>query len=1516
MALRLRHVALLLLSGAAIVATVLRAATPTVLSYTPINPVPPNVQSTPPRPLVMLNMSRDHQLFYRAYNEFSDYDNDGQPDGTYLHTVRYSGYFDPSKCYTYNATAQEFRPATVLSTRTDYCSGQWHGNFLNWATMTRMDVVRKVLYGGTRSVDTATRTVLERASLPMDAHSFAKYYANGTTETPARPNINRLTPFNETEVTFCNTTTADNAAVSHTLSTATFPPLLRAARGNFALWNAHERRQCRWGDETPWGADGGGNGNTLAVTGLAAGGDFPPRTAALAGGANGDFVVRVEVCNGSFLGTERCRTYGTSLKPIGLLQEYGDNDQAEFGLMTGSFSRNVSGGVLRKNASSFRNEINAADGTFVAGANGIVHNLDRLRVYGMRYSDNTYAANDNAGRGDQFCAFQTIGLADDRCASWGNPMGEMFIETLRYLRGNQGAGYGPSTAYGSGADAKGATMGLTVATWTDPFTRGATVDSTFGAPQCRPINAVHFNASVTSYDRDGTGPFSGLGASGSLASYVDAIGAGEGINGTSRFVGRNGTAADNNLCTAKTVGNLSDVDGLCPLAPAYQGSFTLAGAAYWANTNPIRPVPASLTGIDAQRAFRVRSYAVSLAPGVPRITVRTAGGATAVIQPAYRLAVGAGGSGTLVDFRVISQTATSGRYLLIWEDSEQGGDYDQDVGGILEWSLSGTTLTVTTDTYTQSTVNPQGFGYTVSGTNRDGVHFHSGILGFNFTDPTGAPGCTNCQVADAPTSATYTVTGNVGASLEDPLWYAAKWGGFRAANGVPAAAGSVPAAGQWDAVSNETGAPGADGIPDTYFVVFSPDQLEASLRRVFQSATAASNAAPAVSSTQLVGGGFKYVGSFEPQDASGDVLAFQVDSSGNFGATPTWRASTQMNTVAAASRVVISNDQTTGFAFDWATINGSARTAYRNLLLNGTTTLTAAQAERVVNFVRGDRTVEGANGIRSRGTNILGPIVNGAPWLQERPSARFLDRQNPGYSAFAAARRTRANVLWATSNDGMLHGFNASTGTPLLSYVPETIVPRLAELTVPDAGVRAFVDGSPFTADVDTTAGASGSPNWRTYLFSSLGRGGRGLFALDVTEPSSFTATNAGSIFRWQFTANDDPDLGHVISDVSIRTGTAQPMPVAKLADGRFALIVGNGVGSRDGRAVLFILPVQGPDATGSWAGRAIKIVLDSPNLAAGAPANGLMTPTVLDVNNDGRIDTVYVGDLRGNLWKVDLSSATPADWRSAYLAGTTPTPLWAPAAGDPVRPITGAPQFAFPSFGGLIVNFATGRSINPGDFPNTSVTQRVYGIWDRPAFASAGRALPRGHGALVARTLTRLSDGQVVVSSSPTVDFQNSDAGVARDGWYFDLPGSSEMVLSNLEFRFDNIFFTSVRPSEGSSSNCSVSPESTFYFLDPILGFANRNTLGTTTVSGTTFQVIGIPVADQKVRVTRDTLRTTVPCIGFGCTPCTGPGCAPPPPCQNAIRVVGQNTDQTLCQNSSFARFQWREVPGLRTGN
>ncbi|RYZ79107.1 MAG: hypothetical protein EOO68_39380 [Moraxellaceae bacterium] len=230
--------------------------------------------------------------------------------------------------------------------------------------MTRVDEVRKVLYGGLRSIDTATNTVLERSYLANDAHSFAKFYDGDDLEklTPFTLNAGCGTAIAKAApgypafracrmargITLCNTTRYTGVLMSQAVTT---PPLMRAATGNYSLWAANERMQCLFSGEASAAGD---NGNDPDATGIFAASSNPATTAMPTqrdGVKIGDYAVKVQVCVSEALrGQEDCKAYPSgNLKPVGILQQFGDDGSALFGLMTGTYKKNKSGGVLRKN---------------------------------------------------------------------------------------------------------------------------------------------------------------------------------------------------------------------------------------------------------------------------------------------------------------------------------------------------------------------------------------------------------------------------------------------------------------------------------------------------------------------------------------------------------------------------------------------------------------------------------------------------------------------------------------------------------------------------------------------------------------------------------------------------------------------------------------------------------------------------------------------------------------------------------------------------------------------------------------------------------------------------------------------------------------------------------------------------------------------------------------------------------------------------------------------------------------
>lgn len=1034
-------------------------------------------------PLAMLVMSNDHQLFYKAYNDWSDLNNDGSIEHTYTHSVNYYGYFDPYKCYSYSSLSTPARFVPEAITTDKYCTGTnssyWSGNFLNWATMTRADIMRKVLYGGLRKTDTASLTVLERSHLPTDAHSFAKYYDGG--------DLNDLVPWSSvSDLTICNTTYASGSNLDSEDVTAA--PLIRVAEGDFRYWSSNERWQCTWDDERRDASNGTANLPSSAATS-----DPNSSSDGIQVGTNGpDFQAHVEVCVDGLIGTEKCKEYGSTKKPTGLLHTYGEDDSIKFGLMTGSYRFNKSGGVVRKDISYFSDEVDSTDGTFT-NTDGIVSTLDRLRIARYRYGDT-----DNNGRYNvsDDCPWGLSSFTDGDCSNWGNPITEMYLEAVRYF-----AGLNRNTSFSNNAnDDTGYISGLTnVGNWTDPF------DS---SNYCAACSIIMLNASDFSYDSDSL-DMSGLPGSPDANTLTDTVGDEEGITGNSYFIGENGT--DNNqLCTPKTISGFGDVKGPCPGSPRLQGSYNIAGIAHWANTNDIR----GLT--DDQK---IKTYSVALSGNVPQIRIPVPGTTDqfVTVLPACRNDT-VGGNCALVNFTIVdphteSSGTGAGSFQIQWEDSEQGGDYDQDMKGTIVYSITSTAVTINTEVTGQSTPNEMGFGYTISGTTDDGFHVHSGINSFTYDEPGIASDCSSgCLDGDAATSKSYTVGSSSAELLQDPLWYAAKWGGFTDYNN-----NDIPDLQyEWDQRNNDTGANESDGVPDNYFLATNPATLEAQLNKVFnellQRLSSGSAAAVIADTVAMTGGVVQAL--YQPEQTydtktlkwTGLVHSVFIDDEGNLredtngnatldgyatdkwiqilydeavGRTrvfycnysdscatyddireieemkPIWNARNRLAEISDA-RITEQRTYTTSFGnsgsggrhiFTWlddgdGDVDSAEVVNFTDDIFDSNNfgylnAVDETEADNIVNFIRGQ---EGISGYRNRTADYdgngdkpwrLGDIVHSTPLIVSKPDNNWDIRfGDDTYRDFRAQYENRRGVVYVGANDGMIHAFNAGFFDP------------------------------------------------------------------------------------------------------------------------------------------------------------------------------------------------------------------------------------------------------------------------------------------------------------------------------------------------------------------------------------------------------------------------------------------------------------------------------------------------------
>lgn len=574
----------------------------------------------------------------------------------------------------------------------------------------------------------------------------------------------------------------------------------------------------------------------------------------------------------------------------------------------------------------------------------------------------------------------------------------------------------------------------------------------------------------------------------------------------------------------------------------------------------------------------------------------------------------------------------------------------------------------------------------------------------------------------------------------------------------------------------------------------------------------------------------------------------------------------KLDAIAAATlgnRLVISYDiqssqPSKAISFKWANFSVPTTTAASaRMWLNKGTVGDATsikgddQGQDRLNFIRGDRTKEQKSGGKFRNRKSRqGDIVNSAIWYAGPPSSGYAAAS---YQTFAGTYRSRLPMLYVGGNDGMLHGFSAEDGVEKFAYVPHGVLQnlsKLSDLSDPTYNHQYYVDGSPFTGDVQVGA----TPTWRTYMAGTLGAGGRGYFVLDVTETgsakdatstvgNSFTEANAANVVVLDKTAaavvdatppskpadpNADPDIGHIVGNPVVSESNQQlALHITRTNNNRWALILGNGYNSVNERPVLLIQYLDGDKSLKTIAAAAVK--------SAEAVGNGLSTPQFLDVNGDGAPDYVYAGDLRGNMWKFDISSASDSSWGVAFNGSPLFTAEYSAAAGNSSRqPITSPPVLRpNRTIGGLMVAFGTGQNLTEDDRSDKSA-QSVYSILDNTRYTIVASGASKGKVA-IASSPTPATAGTRSSLVSQAVNMGSKKAGegisagrdfwklttqevtyacpaspgscVAKKGWYLDLPVPGERVTSSLDF-YDgsNILeIISEMPASGSATASGV---------------------------------------------------------------------------------------------------------------
>lgn len=528
-----------------------------------------------------------------------------------------------------------------------------------------------------------------------------------------------------------------------------------------------------------------------------------------------------------------------------------------------------------------------------------------------------------------------------------------------------------------------------------------------------------------------------------------------------------------------------------------------------------------------------------------------------------------------------------------------------------------------------------------------------------------------------------------------------------------------------------------------------------------------SEASGGANSAELKAGTKVYFSRYTTGSWNGDIISYSVNATtgAQDQSAPVWEAEKKLP--AWETRKIYVNVDGSAVKFEYDKLNEAQKT-YLNADL--------------VNYLRGDRSKEAdkTGGTLRERAGVLPAFINsqlvyvGAP-EQGEYYKKLTFTGASDYEAYVTNKQSRTPMLYIAGNNGMLHAFNAETGEETYAFLPNSSISnKLADYADKDYGSNQKTT-KPHQYILDgelTVADAYLDDAWKTILVGTQGRGGTGVFALDITDPADIK-------FLWEKSAANDSALGNNLG---------KPI-IAQVAEGDWRVILGNGPNSSGDKAQLILFNLK----TGA---------ITTADTGVGTN-NGLAAVNAWDSDQDGFFDTAYAGDLQGNVWRFKNLSGTPT---SAKLF-----------SGGSDQPITAQPLVVKNmKTKATWVTIGSGRYLNKDDLDKTKFkTQTWYGLLDDgSSITSRGQLKQR-------KLLSSGSSGGVAVRTLESgTEYEITSSTTANRGWYidFDLPADNGERMMTPNFILGGALF-GISFTPDASNPCEPNGSSSIWVINPFSG-------------------------------------------------------------------------------------------------
>ncbi|WP_439850523.1 pilus assembly protein [Pseudomonas syringae] len=523
---------------------------------------------------------------------------------------------------------------------------------------------------------------------------------------------------------------------------------------------------------------------------------------------------------------------------------------------------------------------------------------------------------------------------------------------------------------------------------------------------------------------------------------------------------------------------------------------------------------------------------------------------------------------------------------------------------------------------------------------------------------------------------------------------------------------------------------------------------------------------------------------YDPSDWHGTINAYQLDATTGATGAIAWSSDTTIlaSSTPAPTYETWNTSSLAKIALDYTALSTPQQISFTATLPSG------VNGAQMIAWAKGTPNTA----LRSR-TRLLGDLIN-TNLVVTSPSDKTSTDYGTGtsYSDYLTTKASKMNSsLLVNANDGFFDVIAPDTGKRTYAYMPSTALNSLATVagTNYGTGVHKFtVDGQIAVFDTQNGTGTGTGAAWRTVAASGLGAGGKAFFAVRLFEG---TANNVGAL--WEVKAPDTSDTNNKFNNLGY---TYSRPEAARMDDGTGIVVVGNGYGSFTGRASLFVLNAT----TGA-------LIAEIPTPVTGSETDNGLSSVKLRVNSQNVVQAAYAGDLKGRLWKFDLSSKAASGWKVAFNG----TPLFTAPLGAS-QPITVQPLILDHPLNGKIIYIGTGKFLETAD-KQTNAQQDFYAIWDAES----------GVGGITESNLQIQQITTSVVGSGATYNTSTTNTvdWASKKGWYMPLSTVAsfigERIIFPAQLILGRIAFTTA--AVNSSDPCESTGTGRLFELDPATG-------------------------------------------------------------------------------------------------